>query len=150
MKCRVLLPLSAVLLLGTATQLHAQSRSERRMLAYAKKMDVRYLDHSLPSQTFASWFSRVVGSGSRIKWELNDCGERTGGTADLERDLPICAGVEALRKDGRKVVIAFCIGTLKKGLIKGRSGIYFLGIERGDQDQRVSNLHELPAALKKN
>ena len=142
-------PLAAVVLLGTAAQLQAQSKSERKMLAYSKKIDVRHLDHSLPSQPFASWFSRVVGSGSRIEWELNDCGERTGGSADLERDMPICAGVEAVLQDERKVIIYLFVGTQRRGLINGSGSIYFLGIERGEQDQRVLKLGELAAALKK-
>jgi hypothetical protein len=60
-------------------------------------------------------------------WELNDCGEQTGvPEIDDERDLPICAGLEA-KKNDRQIFLYFLVGFNSVGVTSSR-GLYFVGI----------------------
>lgn len=65
-----------------------------------------------------------MGPKAKITWEVNDCGEQTGGEADKDRDLPICAEVQANLPDQRIVVVRILAATFKKGLTPQDVGIY--------------------------
>jgi hypothetical protein len=82
---RLLSPLPimfAAVTMLTAT-VHGQSPTrDRRLSAYAKGLPASKLDPQLPHHPFISWFLSVVGSGAKIDWEINDCGEQTGNPND--------------------------------------------------------------------
>jgi hypothetical protein len=107
--------MGVTVLLGAAVPSFSESR-DKKAIARAKRIDVAILDTKLPNQRFADWFKNTVGAGARIFWEVNDCGEQTGSSADVGRDFPLCAQAEAQLSDGRKVVIRISVGTFIKGL----------------------------------
>jgi hypothetical protein len=126
-----------------------QASEAEVMIAHAQRADVSKLDRNLPSQRFADWLAEIVGPGAIIKWEVNDCGERTGSEADLQRDLPFCVEADATLPDGRKVVLVMAAGTEKKGLSKRPGGFYYSAVEQGEEAHTFRNLSELPTILKR-
>jgi hypothetical protein len=69
-------------LLSQSPQLEAQA------LRTAKATVIRTIDSALPAITLDLWLQQQLGSGVEIAWEVNDCGEATGSSADNRRDLP--------------------------------------------------------------
>lgn len=61
----------------------------------AKETLARDLDSDLPALPLEEWLRGLVGETARVAWEVTDCGEQTGTSADPERDLPTCAEHEA-------------------------------------------------------
>lgn len=59
------------------------------------------IEKGRPAIPFEVWLQNLAGKDAKMKWELNDCGEGTGGPADRERDMPLCVGVRADLPDGR-------------------------------------------------
>lgn len=125
----------------------ASDKRAKKIIAYTKNLEVSEIDPHLPKQKLANWLSETLGPGAIIKWEVNDCGEQTGTSADRDRDLPFCAGIDAKLPDGRSVEIAVAVGTEKKGLTR-QSGTYVIYITDGGQVHSIGGLHQLPAALK--
>jgi hypothetical protein len=147
MKVLFTFSIAAMLLSLFTLQSQAQPIAEEQIIAYAKKIDVSQLDSTLPSQSFAHWFRKTVGSAAKITWEVNDCGEQTGRKSDLERDIPICVQAEADLKEGGKVVVMIAVGTLRRGLTKELEGIYYSVYEEGGETYNLKHLRDLPKTL---
>ena len=113
---RNLIVLFGVVLVVTSA-LAQSDRYEKRAIAYAKRLSVSELEKGLPAQRLADWFREAVGSQAKIKWEVNDCGEQTGTSADVGRDFPSCVEANAELSDGRTAVVRIAVGTFKKGIL---------------------------------
>lgn len=61
-----------------------------RALAYAKRISVSHFDSSLRKRTSLNGSRKPFASDAKIDWNVNDCGEQTGGDNDKERDIPMC------------------------------------------------------------
>lgn len=79
---------------------------ERKMIAMVKAMPVSGIESGKSGQSFGEWFGNLAGKDAKLSWELNDCGEGTGGPADQERDMPLCVGARAELPDGRWISAA--------------------------------------------
>jgi hypothetical protein len=133
-----------------ATTAWAQSdRYEKRAIAYTKRLSVSELENGLPAQRFADWFSDAVGSQAKIKWEVNDCGEQTGATADVGHDFPSCVEANAELNDGRTAVVRIAVGTFRKG-ISGPPAIYYCFVQDRTGIRDVKNLDDLRRVLAEN
>ena len=60
-------------------QIPSVNKAERAAIHRVKTLPVSSLDRSLPTVTL-EFFLKYEGEGAPIKWEVNDCGERTGKT----------------------------------------------------------------------
>jgi hypothetical protein len=79
-------PLALLLAAGAACA-HAQKPTDAALIASAQRVSVRTLDSSFTATPFAEWVATLRPSvASRIRWELNDCGEGGDG-----RKAPFCA-----------------------------------------------------------
>ncbi len=74
---------------------------EEQAIELAKATPTSEIEQGMPAQPFEAWLQSLAGAGAELKWELNDCGEGTGGPADQERDMPLCVSVNAALPDGR-------------------------------------------------
>jgi hypothetical protein len=118
----------------------------KRALAYAKRLQVSQLDPKLPDRAFAQWFKEIVGPNSKIKWEVNDCGEQTGGPADIGRYFPTCVEADAKLPDNRSVVVRITVGTFHKG-ITGRPTLWDAFVEENNKTRTANKLSELSEVL---
>ena len=140
--------LSTIAILFAAAQISGQAQDSGDLaIAHVKRLSVSALDSRLPYRRFVSWFKEVVGPKAKITWEVNDCGEQTGGEADKDRDLPICAEVQANLPDQRIVVVRILAGTFKKGIAPQDVGIYAIFIEQEGEIRNVRHLSDLVVEL---
>ncbi|HZS08895.1 MAG TPA: hypothetical protein VFD58_28925 [Blastocatellia bacterium] len=144
---RVLLICLLISALVTTVARSQGTSQDSRILTFARKIRVRQLDHRLPEQGFGEWFRRVAGSGAKIKWEVNDCGEQTGTDADRQRDLPLCSQAEAALPDGRRAVVLIAVGSFRRGIVR-KPALWSCFVERNGQFQTVGRLGDLSAALR--
>ncbi len=142
----VLLILSGTLLLVSVLA-NAQS-NEKRIIAYAKKIQVSSLDSTLPNQPIEVWLKSLIGSKAAISWEVNDCGEQTGVAGDSSIDFPICAEVISKLEDGQKVGIQIIVGTYKTG-IKGKPEVFYIYLDNHGEVKSPIKLRELPSLVGK-
>lgn len=84
------------------TNVHADYFSyEKKAIAQVKATPASKIDPNLPVLPYEQWVRNLAGKDAKIQWELNDCGEGTGGPADRDRDMPLCVGTMAKLTDGR-------------------------------------------------
>jgi hypothetical protein len=126
-------------LFGALCSAQATNALERRVIAAAKRVDVKKLDPQLPHVRFDAWLQKQIGS-VQIAWESNDCGEQDGVTAPA--DFPLCGEASATLADGRKLTIQIAVGTFRKG-VQGAPALWFLAL----QDKTSSRLSDLPRLL---
>lgn len=93
--------------------------TEAAIIGAAKKCIVGDIEKTLPRITFEAWLRGVVGPRAVMKWEVNDCGEQTGSSADRGRDFPVCAEVQVGLTENRQLSISLAVGTVQKGLWAG-------------------------------
>ena len=138
---------ACVAALLAVSALHAQEGDHERILTFVKGTQAKDLDSKLPKMRFERWLLDVVGKGVELRWELNDCGEQTGDPqVDSQRDLPICAGVEAQLDKARAFQILLAIGTQKKG-IGSRPAVHSIIVQANRRMWDVKQLRDLPKAL---
>jgi hypothetical protein len=121
---------------------------EDEMIARVKRLDVNKLDSRLPKEEFAKWLLGILGPRSKISWEMNDCGEQSGGRQDADRDIPACVQVEATVAADWNVVVMIQVGTVKNGPLT-TPVVKDAFIQRGDQSFTAHSLGELVELLKK-
>ncbi len=120
---------------------------EGRVLTVVKGTPARELDSALPKARFERWLLDVAGKDAELQWELNDCGEQTSDPAvDLQRDMPVCAGVHAQLEGSRAFQILLAIGTQKKS-IGGKPQVHSIVVQAGRRMVELKRLRDLPKAL---
>ena len=127
---------------------YAQTSSrDKRIIAYARSLDVSKLDRALPRRRLEPWLRAMVGEKAKLSWEVNDCGEQTGVPGDGSGvNPPVCAQAHALLADGRVVNVFVLVGSHRAG-IKGRPSIWTMDIENQGKSKSAATLRELAALL---
>ena len=135
----------ALMLHGVLSQ---SPQVQAEALRTAKETVVRAIDSTLPAITLELWLQQQLGPGVEIAWEVNDCGEATGSSADNGRDLPFCVEASAQLREGRNLTLAFFAGTDKTGLSNAPIRLYYGALSiRGGADT-LHALRDLPKLLK--
>ena len=120
MKASFLAVLSLLLASSSTAQLPV---TENEAVVYAKALDVRTLDPSLPSQGLEDWLKNGPPHIEVLRWQSAD-------TCDLhpdgDFDYPRCVRI-AFARGGQEGFFLVLIGTLKRGII-GPPQLYY-GIE---------------------
>jgi hypothetical protein len=121
--------------------------TDKAAIRRAKNLIVSTIDRSLPNVSL-EFFLRNEGRGAPIKWEVNDCGEQTGGPAtDRGRDFPMCVEADFDVKDGTAVSVLISVGTFKGGT-SGVSALITVTITDPSGNSRpVRHLSDLPIEL---
>lgn len=127
------------ILFGAFCSAQATNALERRVIAAAKRVDVKKLDRRLPHARFDAWLQKQIGS-AQIAWESNDCGEQDGVTA--RADFPLCGEASATLADGRTLTVQITVGTFHKG-VQGAPALWFFAL----QEKTSSRLSDLPILL---
>lgn len=128
----------------------AQSRSrDRRIITFARNLDVSKLDRRLPKRSFERWLRSVVGKRALIKWEVDDCGEQDGNPSNpINRNPPLCATAHAKMRYGGELGVAIVVGSHKSGM-SGRPGVFYTYLKDNHGASRnPQNLGELAAAVR--
>ncbi len=135
--------LCAFLLLAAEPAI-AQGGIEQLFIEKAQSTPVQQLDPALPPTPLAAWLNSIALPSSEVTWEVNDCGEQTGGPADRGRDFPAC--VEAIFAVAPKIRahVSVVLGTFKQGVI-GQPRLFQLFVEHGGRSQGMQRLSDLPA-----
>jgi len=123
-------------------------RNEAQSVIRIKRLDVSKLDPGLPKQPFAAWLTNFVDSKSKITWEINDCGEQTGDSADKERNIPTCVQAEATTSSRWRIIVMIQIGTIKNGGLT-KPVIKDAFIQRGNESITARSLSDLATLLKR-
>ena len=141
----------AMLSLLVASVSPAQLRhTERQVIAYAKSIDVKTLDPSLPSQRLEDWLQAGPPHAHIGYWSVDD-------TCDLKpaspkQDYPLCARI-GFTRNGKNGFILVQLGTRRRGIV-GRPQLYgHIGVVKVGQGEgwtltgTAERLSDLPALL---
>ncbi len=111
----------------------APVNAEDLYVAHAKRLPARAFDRMLPNQPVQAWIDANLPAGHRAEWgaRITDCGEATGGLADRERDMPLCAEVEIEEGDEPRGYLALFVATERQGLLSEGMGLYFGYLDHG-------------------
>src|SRR4051794_22949501 len=144
--------LCAWLILAAVLDQVPHSISDKTAIDAAKKAVARQIDHALPNVSFEAWLRNVTGRRAiRTEWEVNDCGEQTGGPADQGRDFPMCVQVRVSLRGDRKLSISLAVGTMRTGITAGEAAfVWGYLMEPGGQKKRVINLAQVPTLIGSN
>ena len=123
-------------------------KDQDEMIARVQHLDVSRLEADLKKQEFATWLGDIVGRRSKMIWEINDCGEQTGGRQNVDRDIPTCVQAQATMTGDWNVVVMIQTGTVKKGPLT-KPVLKDAFIQRGDESYTARSLSELADLLKK-
>jgi len=108
-----------------------------------KTLLISSLDRSLPKVTL-EFFLKYEGEGAPIKWEVNDCDEKT---RDHGRDSAMCIQADIGLKDGRAATILVSVGTFKRGQLDVPT-VYGVRVTYpGGTIHRLDRLSDLPVEL---
>jgi len=124
-----------------------QSRArDRRIIGFARNLDVARLDRRLKRQPFEKWLKSVIGTRAAIEWEVDDCGEQDGNPSNpMNRNPPLCANARTKMADGNELGIALAVGSHKSG-ISGRPVVFYTYWQHHDLPEK---LPELAAFIKR-
>jgi len=117
-------------------------------LRTAKETIVQAIDSTLPAIPLELWLQQQLGPRAQIAWEINDCGEATGSSADFGRDLPFCVEASAQLREGRTLTLAFWAGTAKTGLSSAPITLYHGTLSSRGAGNTLNALRDLPTLLK--
>ena len=111
----------------------------------AKSLSTKHFDETLPDQPIEEWLRRHLPAKYEIVWGeyITDCGESTGGAADKERDMPLCAEIEIRKKAKLVGYLALFVGTQKCGLLNDSAGVYFGYLEHQGTKYNFRKLREI-------
>ena len=140
---------TGLLILVCITASQAQSKKQdAAAIRFARNISVSKIEKGMPLIRFDKWFRNLGGRKLKVKYEVNDCGEQTGTSADRGRDFPMC--VEAIAEtEVSSVQINMQIGTFKKGITMNRPVTRGIRIdEEGEEHTDFDSLAELTKFLK--
>jgi hypothetical protein len=87
--------------------------TEKQVIAYAKSIDAKTLDPSLPSQGLENWLRSAVPHAQRMIWLVeNTCWQKP----DRGEDYPLCAHIRVI-SNGQWAEFLVQIGTWHKGIV---------------------------------
>src|SRR6267154_3541984 len=101
--------------------------TEKQVIDYAKSVDVKTLEPSLPSQRLEDWL-QTGPPHAHIRWDVSDtCDNKP----DSDEDYPLCAKIW-FNRNGEAGSFLIQVGTRRKG-IGGRPQLYasIIGWEDG-------------------
>lgn len=122
-------------------------KTEMAAVQRVKGLPISSLDSSLPTVTL-EFFLKYEGEGAPIKWEVNDCGEKTRDTAlEHGRDSAMCIQADIALKDGRAAAVLISVGTFKRGAVDVPR-VYGVRVTYPDGTiRRLDRLSDLPVEL---
>lgn len=123
------------------------SKRDRTAIEHTKRLKVSRIEAGMPNTRLDTWLRRVFGSG-KLSWEVNDCGEQSGTSADKGRDFPMCVEATIASSDLAATVI-LGVGTFKTGISRQPPDLRGIRIDReGKEATEFRSLKELERQLR--
>jgi hypothetical protein len=144
---RIILTFWFLLLTGCLwAQKPRANEPEQATIQRAKSTLVSSLDSSLPKVSL-EFFLNYESGGGDIRWQVNDCGERTGNPAtDRGNDSSMCVEADFAR-DQTDVTVLVSVGTFQKGL-SGAPALFTVTVQGpSGKVHSLRRLGELPKEL---
>ena len=114
-----------------------------KAIEQVQKFSAAELEKGLPKVSFSDWFAKLAGEETKVKWEVNACGEQTGNPkVDAGRDLPACVSAWAELPDNREVLVSVIVGTFGKGFL-GQPRLRIVAVRTGEKWKPVKRLAHL-------
>ena len=113
--------LPVLLLLVASSSIAQLPVTEKEAVAYAKALDVKILDPSLPSQGLEDWLQNGPPHIETLRWQSDDTCDLHPDSSD--RDYPRCVRI-AFARGGQEGYFLVLIGSLKRGII-GPPQLYY-------------------------
>lgn len=122
-------------------------KHQTEVINYAKKYLVSNIEPNVPPMGFEKWFQETVGKEAKVEWEINDCGEQTGTSADKGRDFPMCVSADTVKAGFIYISVNIQFGTFNRGITKMKPVVR--SITAGDEigGEWLDNLSDLPKIL---
>src|SRR5258707_3422418 len=132
--------IAAVLLFCNLVLAQSTAR-DRRIIKFARNLNVARLDHRLPGRSFEKWLRSFVGRTAIIKWEVDDCGEQDGNASNpMNLNPPLCANART-QINGNELGIAIAVGWHKSG-ISGKPAIVYTYLTNRNAPSKLLELAE--------
>mgnify|MGYP001166142499 CR=1 FL=1 len=139
----------AMLLLMVASSSPAQHPyTEKQVIAYAKAIDVKTLDSSLPSQRLEDWLQSGPPHAHIFNWTVEDTCDLMGGP-DPNEDLPLCTRI-TFEHGSQGGFFLVAVGTFKSGIVGSPYLHGSIGVEEvgtGVGTGAAERLSDLPGLL---
>jgi hypothetical protein len=113
--------LAALSLLVASSSIAQLPVTEKEAVAYAKALDVKILDPSLPSQGLEEWLQNGPPHIETLRWQSDDTCDLHPDSSDS--DYPRCVRI-AFARGGQEGYFLVLIGSLKRGII-GPPQLYY-------------------------
>lgn len=123
-------------------------KHQSEVIDYAKKYLVSEIESNVPPLSFEKWFQETVGKDSTIEWEIDDCGEQTGTSADRGRDFPMCVSAMISKPEFIEISVDIQFGTFKSGINNMKPVVRSIVASDEIGSEWVENLSDLSEVLK--
>src|SRR3989442_12024540 len=107
-----LLDCLSTLIMGVATP--AVLPPDSTIVSHVRRFAVGRIDSALGTGSFEAWLRNVMGSDSKIAWEVNDCGEGVDGGA---HPMPICVTADCRLLPHGRATVMMIVGNTEKGVV---------------------------------
>jgi hypothetical protein len=119
-------------------------KHQAEVIEYAKKYLVSEIEPNLPQVSFEKWFQKTVGEEAKVEWDINDCGEQTGTSADRGRDFPMCVSANTQKAESYYISVNIQFGSFNRGIIHEKPTVRSITIGKLMEGIWLSNLSDLP------
>jgi hypothetical protein len=122
-------------------------KHQAEVIDYAKKYLVSEIEPNLPQISFEKWFQKTVGEEAKIEWDINDCGEQTGTSADRGRDFPMCVSANTVKNGSIDISVNIQFGMFGRGVTKTKPLVRRLTVGDEIGGNWLDRLSDLPEYL---
>jgi hypothetical protein len=122
-------------------------KHQAEVIEYAKKYLVSEIEPNVPQMMFADWFQQTVGQVAKVEWDINDCGEQTGTSADRGRDFPMCVEAKSVKAGFIYISVTIQFGTFKRGIMKIKPIVRSITVGEEIGGNWIDKLSDLPEYL---
>jgi hypothetical protein len=143
---QTMLSLFFMLLTFCVWALGPSDKTEIDAMERVKALLISSLDRTLPKVTL-EFFLKYEGGGAPIKWEVNDCGEKSRDTVVDHGRESMCIEADIALKDGRAAAVFISVGTSKRGPVDVPAVDDVRVTDAGGTTHCLDRLRDLPVEL---
>lgn len=122
------------------------TKHQRETINYAKKYPVSLLEPGLDAIPLEKWLETILGVHALIEWDIDDCGEQTGTSADRGRDFPMCVSTRTQLAENYIVTLSIQFGRFSRG-VTGKPDIRSITMGPEMDGKWLDKLSDLPVQM---
>jgi hypothetical protein len=130
----------------TAARVDSFAVQESLAIATAKTATVGAIDSTESTASFDAWFAALVGPDARIFWEVNDCGEGTGSSADSAIQIPLCVETRS-EGDFGTAFVWLVLGSTYRAVDVNPPQVFYWQVNEEYSEGRTRNLASFARAV---